>query len=279
MASRLTRSSFILSIFSAMLFVIFPFALWVTQACYGQSDKSIEFRKYMERGDRLVAVKTHENLLRALTEYENALKLAPDNYEALCKISKAYIYILDVKTHTLLKEKKEYVPLLRKYGNKAVQYAEKANTINPEGKEAIAYYLQSYGYNVGSFGIFKLLFGSIPSRIENLAFKLIELDENFDGCTGYMTLGRLYYRAPRPVGDLQEAETYFKLSIENGCDTLQVHYWLAMVYLKMKKYDLSMENFEFVRLQQPHELERHFITEFKIESEKQLQRLKKKYNP
>jgi len=57
---------------------------------------------------------------------------------------------------------------------------------------------------------------------------------------------------------------------------LEPHYWMGMIYVKKRKYEAATKEFEFVLSNPPIKLEEHFISEFKKESEKQLNRIKER---
>ena len=66
---------------------------------------------HIKAGDKLIGdPKTVEKLEKAIKEYEAALKIDPDNFDALWKAALAYVLIIDIKTDALIVEKDENKP-------------------------------------------------------------------------------------------------------------------------------------------------------------------------
>ena len=231
---------------------------------------------HINKADTLVKHMSIEHLEKAIKEYESALELDPKNYEALWKISYAYIYILDIKTNCLIVEKREYKPLLKELGHLAQQYAKRAYKINPKGKEAVRANLQSYGYYSASLGIIRAILKGAAGHYVALAKELIAIDDTYCGASAYRCLGRLYYMAPWPMGNSKKAMKFYQKASERKPDMLEPHYWMGRIYLKKKNFEAAKKEFEFVLSNPPIELEEHFISEFKEESQKQLTRIKER---
>ncbi len=214
--------------------------------------------------------KTVESLEKSIKELESALEIDPDNHEALWMIAKSYTDIIAIETSALMIEKDEYKPLLKDLGKKADIYARRALEINPEAKESIAVAALAHGYYSASFGIVKAILKGAAGRYKKLCNQLIEIDENYGGALGYKMMGKLYYVAPWPVGSEKKAIRFYKKALEVDNSLLEPHYYLGMLYMEKKKYDLSKQEFDFVVDNPPHLLEKHYISEFKIESKKHL---------
>lgn len=267
----------IVRIVIVLLFCLFiNFKGNMTRLLYSQnknSDVNSDVIRHIRIAESFVKQKTVDTLEKAIKEYEVALNVAPDNYEALWKISEVYIYLMDIKTNGLVVEKDSCKEILKKLGKPAYEYSIKAYEINPQGKEAIIVNLASYGYYISSFGIVKAVLKGTAGHYKDLAKKLIEVDDKCVGALGYRCLGRLYYSAPWPVGNTKKALKYFKKASTIASSMLEPHYWLGMLYLREKKYDLARKEFEFVSNNPPSEIETHYIKEFKKKAEKFLKEL------
>ena len=180
---------------------------------------------------------------------------------------------IDVKTDAYAGKPDKHKPVLKKIGKIAYEYADKAHKLNPEGKEAITFILQSYGYYVGSFGIFKAVLDGPAGLIKDFSHKLIEIDDKYHGCTGYQSLGRLYYEAPWPVGNLKKATKYYKKALETDPDIVLAHYWMGMIYMKRRRDTKAMKEFTHVLNNPPHEIETHIIHVYKKLAEKHLKKI------
>ena len=213
--------------------------------------------------DELMKVKTVDNCLKAIKKYEQLLKNSPDNLDLLVKISDAYITIIDIKTDAMIEEKDEHKPLLAEYGKIAYDYAQKAMKINSRRREVVAVALVAYGYYSSSFGIVKAIFKGAAGRYKDLAKRLIEIDDTYDGALGYRSLGKLYEVAPWPVGSSRKALKYFKLAVDTDPASLYSHYYLGLMYFNKDKFDMAKKEFEIVVNNLPQAGERHFIQAYK----------------
>lgn len=217
-----------------------------------------------------------KNLEQAIKEYEFILQKEPDNFEALWKISKAYIDILGIKTSGLVVEKDEYIPLLKDLGKKADMYAKAAYNINPRSKHAIGAALQAHGYYSSSIGIIKAILTGAAGRYKKLARKLIGTDDSFQGALGYAALGRFYYMAPWPVGSKKKSKQFYLKALEKHSNLLEPRYYFGMMAIKDKQYDKAREFFQFVITNEPHEIEKIYIHDFIHEAQRMLKKLEKK---
>jgi len=235
------------------------------------STKLVE--SHLSKANQYMGEKTVENLEKAIKEIETALEIDPNNYEALWMIAKAYTDIIAIKTSALIIEKDEYKPLLKELGKKADIYARRALEINPEAKESIAAAALAHGYYSASFGIAKAILKGAAGRYKKLCNQLIEIDEEYGGALGYKMMGKLYYVAPWPVGSEKKSIKFYKKALEVDNSLLEPHYYLGMIYLENKEYDLAKQEFEFVVENPPLKLEEFYIGEFKNESSKHLEEI------
>jgi tetratricopeptide (TPR) repeat protein len=175
----------------------------------------------------------------------------------------------------MIEEKDEYKPILAKYGEIANDYAHKAYKINPKDKEVVAACLVAFGYYSSSFGIFKAIFKGAAGHYKDLAKELIELDDKHSGGLGYRSLGRLYHMAPWPVGSSKKALKYFHKAAGINKAVLESHYFLGFIYFDKDKYDLAKKEFTYVVDNPPWDEEKHYIEEYKKESQKYLKKIEK----
>ena len=226
--------------------------------------------------DELMKEKTVENSKKAVKGYELLLKKDPKNYELLCKIAKAYIAIVDTETSAMIEEKDEYKPVLEKYGQLANDYAHKAYEINPKDKDVVSACLVAYGYYSSSFGIFKAIFKGAAGHFKDLANELNAIDETHLGALGHRSLGKLYYMAPWPVGSNKKALKSFQKAAQIDKTTLGARYYIGLLNFDKDKYDLAKKAFTFVVDNPPAYHEKHYIEEYKKESQKYLKKIEKK---
>jgi tetratricopeptide (TPR) repeat protein len=242
-----------------------------------QKAETDKVEAHIKAGDALVAdPKEVAKLGKAIKEYEAALKIDQNNFEALWKVAFAYVCIIDIKTDGLIVEKEENMPILKRMGKTALDYAEKAYKINPKSKEAVTVNLQAYAYYSASFGIIKAIFKGTAGHYKDLANELNAIDDSYKGGIGYRYLGRLYYVAPWPVGSKKKAKENYLKAMKFDDKMLEVHYWLGMISLDDKEYDQAKKEFEFVVNNPPVEIEKSWIAVFKNDAKKKLEVIAKK---
>lgn len=189
---------------------------------------------------------------KALEEYQAAVKLEPENYEALWKAARAYFDLADLmepKDKSALEKQRELFTESYKIARQAVR-------TNPDDTWGHFFYSAAQGKYVLTQGKKEQIKASknIKAEIE----KAIELDPEND--LAYHALG-VWHRtmaeiggAKRffggiiygsiPKGTLEESEKYFKKAIELNPDYTNHHLELGRTYLAMKKYDLAKQEFQ-----------------------------------
>ena len=214
--------------------------------------------RLIRQGDEALEAVTEDNAAKAAAEYETALRLDPQNYEANWKAARAYCLILDFKTRILLTEKDEDKPALRELGEKAEAFGARAYAANPRGLDALVWYTGSIAYHAAGTGILKAIYQGTDGKIESLAAQLISLDPVYHGAFGYRILGRLYLKAPFPKGNKRKAAEYLEKAVAAYPPDLQNHYWLGAAYLSRKKFPEAQRQFQYVLDHPPQEIEAHF---------------------
>jgi tetratricopeptide (TPR) repeat protein len=212
--------------------------------CYGQTAAD-----QIKRGDEAYA---QFNNQQALEHYLEALKLEPNNYEALWKTSRAYVDIADVipATDKNVKERQAQMYI------DATAYAKKAIAANPNDTWGHFQYVAAYGNRLLLLGNKEQIEGS--KQIKTEIDKAIELDPAND--LACLALGRWHRRITEiggaqrffgnilygsiPKGSFEESEKWLKKAIELNPNCVNHHLELGMTYKDLKKYDLAAEEFQ-----------------------------------
>lgn len=223
--------------------------------------------------DELLSEKTVENCEKAVKECELLLNDDPNNHEILYRMANAYIGIMDIKTSALIEEKDEFKPMLKKLGQIANDYAEKAYKLNPRNKNVVAANLVSYGYYSASFGIVKAIFKGAAGHYKDLCNQLIEIDDTHLGALGYRLLGKLYHVAPWPVGSKKKALHFFQKAVETDNSVLYSHYYIGVIHFEKRNYDLAEKEFNFVRDNPANACEKHYTDAYKEKARRYLMSL------
>ena len=214
----------------------------------------------------------------ALESYKKAYAINPCSYDALMKVTRAYIDSgedIEPKKSKELKLKKEELFL------KAVEHAEKMVEKNPDKAEA-------YFYAAAAYGKLALFRGGkekvkLSGFVEKNGLKAVELDPNYE--KPVTTLG-IYYREVANLswflkafantffggklkGTNEQAEEYLLKSIEMEPDRILPHYALAQTYFHMKKKEKEIAQLKKVLELPVADHEDAFIKE---KTEKRLQR-------
>ncbi len=225
--------------------------------------------------DQLLEEITLPNCEKAIAGYKTLLQANPNSYEILYKLANTYIHIIELKTSALLVEKDEYKPLLKDLGKTANDYAKKAHQLNPNGKEAIAAELLSYGYYSASFGIVKAIFKGAAGTYKDLANTLIKLDDKYLDALGYRALGKLYHAAPWPVGSSSKALKFFRKATQTYYNSLYSHYYVGVLLFKDDQYNQAEKEFKFVISASPSPSEKHIIQAYKDSAQNYLKKIAK----
>lgn len=231
-----------------------------------------EIESLLRQGDARLTDITEANCRAALQSYESVLQIDSNHYEANWKAARALCLILNLQTSALIEEKAAYRPALIELGGKAVRYSEKAYIENPKGKEALTWYLTSYGYHASGLGILKAILKGAGGKLKKLSQELIEIDDTCSGALGYRMMARFHLSAPFPIGSKKKAVEYAEKSVAKAPDFLINHYWLGEAYLKNGAREKARVQFQFILDHPPTQEEAHFAPAIREASQRQIQK-------
>jgi tetratricopeptide (TPR) repeat protein len=188
---------------------------------------------------------------KALEHYLEALKIEPNNYEALWKTSRAYVDIADVMPAGDKDAKQR-----QKLYTDATAYAQKAVVANPNDTWGHFQVAASLGKKLLMLGKKEQLDGAKQIKAE--IDKAIKLDPNND--LAYHALGRWHRRMAEiggfsrllgnmflggvPKGSFEESEKNLKKAAEMKPEYVNHHLELGITYESLKKYDLAAQEFQ-----------------------------------
>lgn len=204
-----------------------------------------DYRSFIVKGDEHYA--RFENM-NALKQYEEAYKLAKNDYEVLLKLTRTYNDVGEEFKELQKRDEAE------KYINKAVEYAELFKSKFPDSAAVYTYLALSYG-NVAMFrgGKEKVKFAQkIKSNLD------ISMKKNPDHFLPYIILG-IYNRevaslswieklfantffGELPEGSYEESEKLFLKALNLEPDMIVATFQLARTYRRMEreKEEISM---------------------------------------
>ncbi len=188
---------------------------------------------------------------KALEHYTEALKLEPENYEALWKASRASVDIAD-----LMPAGEKDAKQRQKLYTEGTGYAKKAVAANPNDTWGHFQVAAALGKKLLMLGKKEQIDGSKQVRAE--IDKAIELDPNND--LAFHALGRWHRRMAEiggasrffggiiygsiPKGSFEESEKNLKKAADMKPEFVNHHLELGKTYVALKKYDLATAEFQ-----------------------------------
>lgn len=229
MKTTVERERFMLCI--VLLSMVFVFS------AFASAPDSSRVEQLIAQGD-VYAEKTFENQ-KALQSYQAAVALEPNNYEALWRISRAYV---DIGEHLPATTDQEKTAQLQMY-EKALEFANKAVTANANG--AMGY--TRHAIANGRIALFKGVWESLDLVKQTKADceKAITLDPN--DAAAYYVLARTHMKVaekPRivrwPLGlgwaNLDDAVKNFEKAIALRSGFIMYHLDCARAYVEQDEY-------------------------------------------
>ena len=216
--------------FQYLSFIIF---IIISSICYGEGIKD-----YLEKGDESYS---KFNNVEAISYYEKAFNITPDNFEVLLKLVRTYNDAGEEYYEYRNRSEAEY------YINKALEFAEKFRAKFPDSSAVYSYFAMSNG-NIALFkgGKEKIKYAKL---VEQNAKKSISLNPNT--FLPYIILG-IYYReiaglswiarafantflGSVPSGSYEESESMLKKALSFDPNMIVVNYQLAKTYRQMNR--------------------------------------------
>jgi Tfp pilus assembly protein PilF len=224
--------------------ILGTFLVALAVLCYGQTAAD-----HIKAGDEAYARFDDQ---QALEHYQEALKLEPQNYEALWKAARADVDIGDVIMGTDKDAKQRRMKLYTDGTN----YALKAVAVNPNDTWGHFQIAAALGKKLLMLGKKEQIDGSKQIKAE--IDKAIALDPNND--LAYHALGRWHRRMAEiggmsrffggmiygsiPKGSFEESEKNLKKAVDLKPDYVNHHLELGLTYVSLKKYDLATQEFQ-----------------------------------
>ena len=222
--------------FSLMLIVLFLLAP-------GLKGDTIE--DLIQKGDELyVQRQDPAKAAQALVKYQEALKLAPENFVALIKNAQALYYVGDLSFDSSNRQR------IFKQG---MEIAKQMAALRPERVEG-HYWL---GVHSGSYGeargVLKSLF--LKNDIIRAMERAIALDDAYEHAGAHCVLGRLYYKVPGLFGGSKKKsrrhlEQCRKIAPKSSVCLL----FLAETYWSLGEKELAVRTLEELLAMQPEPL-------------------------
>ena len=194
------------------------------------------------QGDALYAQRTDPQLAgQCLAKYQEALRLAPDDYEAMWKEAKIMYFIGDNSTQSDFR---------LKIFRQAMDICKKAIALHPnsvEGHYWLGVHMGMYG---DTRGVLKSLF--LKGDIIDEMNKSIAIDGSYENGGAYCVLGRVYYKVPGLFGGSNKKsrlnlEKCVQIAPKNSTGLL----FLAETYWDMDEDTLAIQTLEKLLSMEP----------------------------
>ncbi|MFN2530529.1 MAG: TRAP transporter TatT component family protein [Pyrinomonadaceae bacterium] len=183
------------------------------------------------------------------------------NYEAVWKLARDSYYVGEHTTDEIEQDQ------MFRQGIEAGKAAVELQSDKPEGH----FWL---GANYGGSAAHSTLAGL--ANVEDIKREMeavIKIDEEFQGGSAYMALGRLYLQAPRMLGgDKQKAIEYLEKGLRFGPNNALLHLYLAQAYEASDRDSEARKQADYILTMKP---DPQYTPEYKdaVEGAKKLQNL------
>ncbi|MDQ1354338.1 MAG: hypothetical protein QG657_4647 [Acidobacteriota bacterium] len=191
---------------------------------------------YQERGDLNKAYHAYE-------KYKEVLKVNPNEYEALWKAVRTAFYILEVLKNDRIERREPIV-------NEAIKFAKQAVAVNPGGVEGHLWLGVIYTKYGEVKGVLKALFLVRPTKKE--MYKVIEINDTYEGAGAYVVLGRVFAKVPGLFGGSNNKAREFYEKARKMCSTNTLNLlYMAENYWEMKEKALAIKTLEDLLAMEP----------------------------
>lgn len=171
------------------------------------SEETAEYDNQIRKADKLFMEGGLDNYEQAMEMYLDVISEEPENFEAHWKAARA---IREYAEEHLRLGKPDYKEVCKEYGQKGMEYAEKAIEMNPDHPGGYLY----YGINVGTYsegvGIITALRQGLKDKTQNNLEKAYEIDKYFQMGAPILSIGRFWQVVPWPYNDTDKAEEYLR---------------------------------------------------------------------
>ena len=244
--------------------------------------KKGDVSKLLEKANQLVqSADTKDKVLELIKAYENALKISPQNREALFGAG-LYSFLIGFGYADKKEEK-------RTYYLKAITYLEQKMYLNQEVANSVDRgekvweaccvlsrdeldALFFYYLGVASLwreclsGVAKIFNLHWGARFKKMLKAMMEIDPAWGGGTPYYAWANYYADAPRLAGgDRKKAEEYYKKAIELGPEMLNFRRTRAfLLHTQNKNRDAFKKDLNWVLSQDPKKVQHYFTYPWSI---------------
>jgi tetratricopeptide (TPR) repeat protein len=170
------------------------------------------------------------------SKLEEALTLAPDDYEVLWRQARLEFWISD---DPALPPKEK-----SRAGKLAWELGDRATRADPTRVEGWNYAAAGMGNYALGIGVLQALGEGIEAKFKERLGKAEKLDPSFEHGALQTAWGRFWFKLPWPKYDAKRCERALKAALEMNPDNVRAHVYLADLFAKEGKKALAREELE-----------------------------------
>jgi tetratricopeptide (TPR) repeat protein len=173
-----------------------------------------------------------DNYKKSIELYLKALQEDPDSYEVNWKLARAYRWYGE---ETKRQGVEGWKDICAEYGERGMQYGEKAIELNPNGVESHYYYGLTVGIYSDGVSIITALSEGLKGKTQRSFENAYEIDKTYDDSGPIIALGRFWFVLPWPLNNKKKAITFLREGQQTAPDSIQGQLYLAEVLLDRGK--------------------------------------------
>jgi hypothetical protein len=205
-------------VISSLLLIVACVAVMGTAALAQQDSDGVRHL------DELWAIRNKDPSQRGALEYGRVLVgNEPDNFEAVWRMARITRWLALRQGDD--DEKK-------RFATKAMQWAQRAITLNPHRVEGYFYQMMAVGEYGSTLSVARALYEGIGSKFEHAGLEAYRIDPHYEDGEVMTALGRYYFVLPWPKRDLAKSRRFLE---EGATDHPQI--LMNFVYLAELEYE------------------------------------------
>lgn len=172
------------------------------------------------------------NFQQAADLYTQVVATDPDHYEANWKSARALREYGDEAQKQAVEGWKR---ICAEYGQRGMQYAQKAIALEPERPDGHYYYGLSVGIYSDGVSIFTALKEGLKDKTQQSFEKAYDLDKQYNNAGPILSLGRFWAVLPWPLKDKKKSLAYYReyQATSHFADNTEARIFLAELLLQM----------------------------------------------
>lgn len=200
--------------------------------------------------------------LRKLIELGEETAAERADFEVAWRIARACVWLGELQENRTLK---------KALAVKGMEWARRANELEPERVEGHYYYASTVGQYATAISVMTAVTEGVTSKFEESMGRSYEMDRDYDDGGPMIALGRYYYVLPWPMRDLKRSRNYLEEARQRHPSRLIARVYLADTYYALGNKEKARQELRRIlrsdvppleARMQPHELARQRMREW-----------------